>query len=109
MKRLILWLGYKNGEPEEWMGRQEEIEVGDIYSPASALLGCVGWGESLYPRPQLLPGGTRHTVLCLRVQVTTLSPLPSGLGQVRPLSYSQPPGTCTIFVVPPHLCKWLLY
>ena len=29
------------------MGRQEEIEVGDIYSPASALLGCVGWGESL--------------------------------------------------------------
>lgn len=109
MKHLILWLGSKNGEPEEGMGRQEEIEVGDIYSPASALLGCVGWASpSIQGHSSSQVGlATQYSVSGFRSPLCP--PLPSGLGQVRALSYYQPPGNCTIFVVPPHLCKWLLY
>ena len=109
MKHLILWLGSKNGEPEEGMGRQEEIEVGHIYSPASALLGCVGWGSpSIQGHSSSQVGlATQYSVSGFRSPLCP--PLPSGLGQVRALSYYQPPGNCTIFVVPPHLCKWLLY
>ena len=103
----LSWI--KNGEPEEGMGRQEEIEVGDIYSPASALLGCVGWGSpSIQGHSSSQVGlATQYSVSGFRSPLCP--PLPSGLGQVRALSYYQPPGNCTIFVVPPHLCKWLLY
>lgn len=106
MKHLIVWLGSKNGEPEEGMGRQEEIEVGDIYSPA--LPGCVGWGSPSIqghsssrwdsPCSALSQGSGHHFVpspFRLRAGDST---------QLFPAS-----GEVTIFVVPPHLGKWLLY
>ena len=108
MKHLIVWLGSKTGEPEEGMGRQEEIEVGDIYSPASALPGCVGWGSPSIqghsssrwdsPCSALSQGSGHHFVpspFRLRAGDST---------QLFPAS-----GEVTIFVVPPHLGKWLLY
>ena len=107
-ERLTLCLGSKNGESEDRMGRQEQIEVGDIYSPASALLDCVGWLSPSIQGHSSCRGGLPHRTLS-QGSGHRFAPLPSGLRKVTALSYSQPPGNCIIFVVPPHLCKWLLY